>query len=400
MPTLTRMPYWRSDHLDFREEVRGFVDLHARLLWQETDDGSERFPWGVRKAAAEASLAAIDLPQQWGGRGLDLVSQGIAYEESGRLDVNAREMLGSGHARLLERFGTQQVQQDWLPRVVQGDALVGVGVTEAAAGSDIRGIQTSATRHADGAFSLTGSKTLISRIHEAQAFVVFGKTQHDREQHTLSAFLVDMSSPGITRSEIGTMGMRGWSYGTISFDSVPVPAHNLLGKEGAGYPVFEDHFACWRVLMALVCLGAADQSIEETIAYANTRRVFGGMLSTYSSVMSAIAEHATQVGAARLLCYQALWMGDQGARFVTESAMAKWLGTTTAFNAVNAMLQIFGARGYTHQYPLEKRLRDIRGLMIADGATDIMKLLVGREIVGNEPYNHLLGRGGTPPLAY
>jgi alkylation response protein AidB-like acyl-CoA dehydrogenase len=171
MHALMPIPYWRSDHLDFREEVRGFVDMHARPLWQAADDGSERFPWAVRKAAAEANLAAIDLQQQWGGRGLDHVSQGIAYEESGRLDVNAREMLGAGHALVLERFGTQQVQQDWLPQVVRGDALVGVGVTEAVAGSDIRAIQTRATRQADGSFSLSGSKTLVSRIHEAKAFV-------------------------------------------------------------------------------------------------------------------------------------------------------------------------------------------------------------------------------------
>jgi len=224
-------------------------------------------------------------------------------------------------------------------------------------------------------------------INEAAAFIIFGKT-HPDDTH-LSAILVDtQNNPAIERTEIPTMGVRGWSYGSITIHDDCVPKENMLGVIDEGFSIFEEHFSNWRIFMALLCLGAAAASMHEVIAYSQTRYSFNSPIAKFQSIMFAIAESMSAIYTARLLCYQSLWLKDNGYDNATEAAMSKLVAVKIAFDAVNGALQIMGARGYTNQYFFEKRLRDIRGFMIADGTNEIMKSIISKDM-----YNTMIGRG-------
>ncbi|OZI10950.1 hypothetical protein CEW92_14315 [Bacillaceae bacterium SAS-127] len=188
------------------------------------------------------------------------------------------------------------------------------------------------------------------------------------------------------------MGMKGWSYGGFKLNNVAVPVENRLGGDGLGFHVFNDHFNYWRVLMGIICVGAAEKALDQAVEYSKHRTAFGGPIGRFQSVMHKISHNATLLESARLLSYKALDLIDKGQSSSKESAMAKWFATTTAYQAIDDAIQIHGARGYVREYGLEQRLRDVRGLMIADGSTDTLKSLIGREIMGKDIYDAMLGR--------
>jgi cyclohexanecarboxyl-CoA dehydrogenase len=223
---------------------------------------------------------------------------------------------------------------------------------------------------------------------EASAFVVFAKTRVEAGSHGISAFLVPMDSPGISRYRFPTMGPRTSSFGGFVMKDVRIPKENLLGQENAGFYALMNTFDSLRVLIALHCIGLAEASMEESIEYVRQRRAFGEPIGKFESVQFRIAEDTTLLEAARLLCYRALWLISRGEKCTKESAMVKWWSPVVTFNAINNCIQNRGAVGYTSETLDELRLRDVRGMWFADGTADIMKIIVAREILGKEfiPY--------------
>ncbi|MCZ8514906.1 acyl-CoA/acyl-ACP dehydrogenase [Paenibacillus filicis] len=371
------------------QKVRDFMTSHD--VENALKSESEQLPWHIRQAAGSHDLIGLDVPQAYGGQGLNAATMGLLYEEIGKFGVNTREVVGAGHGGMIAKFGTHEQKLRYLPDLLSGDLLVGVGLTEPNTGSDLAATETFARKEGNH-YILSGGKEWVSRVEEAGVFVVFAQTKKGSGAKGLTAFLVDMDDPGVEKYELEPMGMKGWSYGGFRLHDVVVPAANRLGEEGEGFKIFNRHFGYWRVLMGIICIGAARRATEQAVTYAKERMAFGGPIARFQSVMHKIAESATTLETASLLSLKALHVLDQGKSNTMEGSMAKWYATTTAYKAIDDMLQIHGARGYIKEYGLEQKLRDVRGLMIADGATDTLKSLIGREILGKDVYDAMLGR--------
>ncbi|UUZ93584.1 acyl-CoA/acyl-ACP dehydrogenase [Paenibacillus sp. P25] len=379
--------YWVQQVRRFMEENRVEEALQSE---------SEQLPWSIRQASGQNGLIGLDVPREDGGVGLNAVTMGILYEEIGKFGINTREVIGAGHGNMIAKFGNQEQKERYLPSLLRGDLLVGVGLTEPNTGSDLANTQTFAKR--DGSnYILSGGKEWVSRVEEAGVFVVFAQTDPTAGAKGLTAFLVDMDDPNVEKYSLEPMGMKGWSYGGFKLHHVVVPAANRLGNEGDGFHIFNRHFGYWRVLMGIICVGGARRALEQAIAYSKERKAFGGPIGRFQSVMHKISENATHLEAATLLSLQALDLLDKGKSNVTQASMAKWYATTSAYKAIDDALQIHGARGYVKQYGLEQKLRDVRGLMIADGSTDTLKSLIGRDLMGKEIYDAMLGRAQEQP---
>jgi cyclohexanecarboxyl-CoA dehydrogenase len=248
-------------------------------------------------------------------------------------------------------------------------------------------MQASARRDGDS-YVLNGEKTGISLAMAADAAVVFAKTDPAAGARGVSAFLVPMDAEGVRRTRLQDMGSRGIQRGSISLSDVRLPPENLIGPEGRGFYQVMQGFDFSRFLIGLMCLGAAEASLDETIAYVKQRGAFGRPLAAFEGVSFVIAEQATLIEAARWLCYRGLWLRDAGRPHTKEAAMAKWLAPRTAVDAIHECLLLHGHYGYTQDLPLEQRLRDVIGLEIGDGTAQVQKMIVARELIGREsqPY--------------
>jgi cyclohexanecarboxyl-CoA dehydrogenase len=222
----------------------------------------------------------------------------------------------------------------------------------------------------------------------AEAAMVFAKTDVVAKARGVTAFLVPLDRPGVSRSGLRDMGTRAMGRAVLSFDHVRVPLSHRLGAEGSGFYQVMQGFDYNRVIIALAALGAAQVSLEETMAYAKERKAFGRPLAQYEGVSFPIAEAATHIDAARLLCHRALWLADHGQPYTKESAMVKWWGPRLAVETIHQCLLFHGHYGYTAELPFEQRMRDVIGLEIGDGTAEVMKIIVARELMGREalPY--------------
>jgi cyclohexanecarboxyl-CoA dehydrogenase len=352
-------------------------------------DRRGEFPREVWRRIGELGLFGLRAPQAYGGQEADLVTTGLAVEEVARGDlscgfaVSASALVGE----IVSRHGSKEVTSRWLPAMARGEAIIALALTEPGAGSDASGIACRAMRDGDE-YVITGEKSGITLGQVGDAAIVYATTAPAAKARGVTAFLVPLDRSGLARSPLRDLGCRAVGRAVLSLDHVRVPASHRLGEEGTGFYQVMQGFDFNRVLLALACLGAAQQSLEETMGYVKDRKAFGRPLATFEGVSFPIAEAATQVEAARWLCYRALWLADRGRPFTKESAMVKWWGPKLAVETIHQCLLLHGHYGYTDELPLEQRLRDVIGLEIADGTAQIMKIIVARELMGREslPY--------------
>jgi cyclohexanecarboxyl-CoA dehydrogenase len=336
----------------------------------------------------QLGITGICIPEAYGGQQADCVTAGIAAEEVARGDFNCGYALIENclNGEILQH-ASETIKATWLPGMACGQQIVAIAVTEARGGSDAAGMQTRAIRHGDE-YLLSGEKSGISLVMPADAVIVFAKTDMEAGPRGVSAFLVPTNLPGMSRTALHDMGERAIQRGSLFLDDVCLPREYLIGQEGQGFYLVMNAFDYSRVIIALMCIGAAEQSLEETIAYVKTRQAFGRPLAKFEGVSFPVAEHATLLEAARWLCYRALWLRDQGLPHAKEAAMVKWWGPKVAVDAIHDCLLLHGHYGYTQDLPLEQRLRDVIGLEIGDGTAQVSKIVVARELFGREflPY--------------
>jgi cyclohexanecarboxyl-CoA dehydrogenase len=369
----------------FRKTVRDFAKKEIAPKIRAFEKRGE-YPWELQRKMGEMGLIGLPLPRRYGGQEADAITAGIAIEELAKHEA-LPPVLQYAAGGFVALFGQDSVKSRWLPPLTRGEILLGIGSTEPHAGSDAATMRTSAVKSEEG-YVLNGEKQMVTIPMEASAFVVFAKTQTEVGAHGISAFLLPMDSPGIDRYRLRTMGPQVSSFGGFVMKDVRIPKENLLGQENTGFYALMKTFDWLRLLIALYCIGLAEASLEETIDYVKHRKAFGQPIGKFESVQFRIAEDSTLVEAARLLCYKVLWLTTRGEKCTKESAMAKWWCPVVAFNTINDCIQNRGAVGYTSETPDELRLRDVRGMWFADGTADVMKIIIGREILGKEfvPY--------------
>jgi cyclohexanecarboxyl-CoA dehydrogenase len=352
-------------------------------------DRTGEFPWEAWRRMGELGLLGLRIPAAYGGQEADFLTFGIAMEEIGRGDFSCTYgiQLAGLAGEILGRSGSDAIKTRWLPPTASGLAVVALALTEPGAGSDAANLACRAERDGDG-YVITGEKSGISLGMAAQAAVVFARTDPAGRARGVTAFLVPLDLPGVSRSPLRDMGTRAIGRAVLAFDHVRLPASHRLGEEGTGFYQVMQGFDYNRIGIALACLGVAQQSVEETMVYVKERRAFGRALARFEGVSFAIAEAATHLEACRWLCYRALWLADQGRPHTKESAMTKWWGPRLAVDTIHQCLLLHGHYGYTDELPFEQRMRDVIGLEIGDGAAEVMKMVVARELMGREslPY--------------
>jgi cyclohexanecarboxyl-CoA dehydrogenase len=353
--------------------------------WDKTGE----FPWEAWRRMGELGLLGLRIPAAYGGQEADFLTFGIAMEEIGRGDFSCTYgiQLAGLAGEILGRSGSEAIKTRWLPPTASGEAVVALALTEPGAGSDAANLACRAERDGDG-YVITGEKSGISLGMAAQAAVVFARTDPAGRARGVTAFLVPLDLPGVSRSPLRDMGTRAIGRAVLAFDHVRLPASHRLGEEGTGFYQVMQGFDYNRIGIALASLGVAQQSVEETMVYVKERRAFGRALARFEGVSFAIAEAATHLEACRWLCYRALWLADQGRPYTKESAMTKWWGPRLAVDTIHQCLLLHGHYGYTDELPFEQRMRDVIGLEIGDGAAEVMKMVVARELMGREslPY--------------
>jgi cyclohexanecarboxyl-CoA dehydrogenase len=375
-------PYLNEDLVALGDQVRRFAAGRIAPGFQERDR-TRVLDRALMKAMGEMGFIAPELPEEFGGLGMGSLAAGVIHEEVARADLSISyiNLLASLNGQILCHHGRPDIVRPWLSRLTRGEALLAIALTEPRGGSDAANLRLQIERIGDE-YVVNGEKTSISAADQADAAVVFGRTGTlESGAHGVTALLVPMDLPGITRSRFDCHGQRAIGRGSIFFENVRVPASHRLGEENKGFVQVMQGFDFSRALIGLQVLAVAGVALEETWAYVAERQAFGQPLSAFQGVSHPLAELETQVRAARLLCLQTLWLKDNGAPHSAEAAMCKWWAPKLAYDVVHQCLLMFGHGGYDRG-PMEQRLRDVLGFQIGDGTAQIMKTIIARARAG------------------
>jgi cyclohexanecarboxyl-CoA dehydrogenase len=374
----------------FDDDERAFADAIRRYARERlqaeyaTWDRGEPYPRSRIHELASLGIMGLRVPAAYGGTEASYVMAGIAAEELGRGDYNTTLFLQIAAicADILAAHATEEVKRPWLPPLASGEAVFAFALTEPGAGSDAAAIASTARRDGDEVV-VTGEKASITFAGYADVAIVFARTG-GAGARGIGAVLVPLDRPGVARQVYRSSGERLSQRGSITFDDVRVPVSHLVGGESCGFVQAMSGFDYNRAIIALASIGAAMQSLDETIEWTKQRHTFGRPLATREGVAFPIAEHLTLLSAARLLSYQCLVQRDRGEPHTREAAMAKWLGPKLAAEAIHACILLNGWMGYGQDLPHEQRLRDVIGLEIGDGTPEIMKGIIARETFGRD----------------
>lgn len=372
-----------AQQLEYQAEARNYADKIAPGYQQREKDGY--VPVAMRREMGDLGLIAPELPVELGGRGLDRLTSGLILEQIARGDFNVSyvQVVGSLVGQILAQNAQPSVASKWVPRICSGESIVGIGLSEPEAGSDAGMPRLKAERR-DGGWVLNGVKSM-SFNQSADAVVVFAKTDPDTPRgRGISAFLVPMDAAGVSRERFSDMGTVAVGRGAAHFDDAWIPEDHLLGEEGKGFTQVMQGFDFSRALIGLQCLAVAKVTVDETWEYVSHREAFDQPLSKFQGVSFPLAEAETMIAAAQLLCYQTLWLKDQGLPHTSQAAMCKWWAPKVSFDIVKDCLLLHGQFGYKTDRPIEQRLRDVLGLQIGDGTAQIMKMIIARQAIGRE----------------
>ena len=366
-----------------RDLAREFAEKEIRPREAECDEKMEH-PADVIAKAHEIGLMNLHVPEEHGGLGLSafdgmLVGEELNWGCSGIATSILANGLGAGPLIL---FGSDEQKAQWLPPLVESPILCSFGLSEPNAGSDVAALKTTAVREGDE-YVLNGSKTFITNAGYATWTVVFAKTDPKGGHRGMSAFVVPMETPGVTiESHLNKMGQRATDTSAFALQDVRVPAANRVGEEGDGFKIAMATLDFTRPGTAIGAVGVAQAAYEHAVAYAKERVTFDMPIAMHQGVNFMVADMATEIQAARLLCWQAAWMLDRGyGREATlYSSFAKRFSADTAMKVATDAVQVFGGYGYIKEYPVEKLMRDAKLFQIYEGTSQIQRLVIAKEI--------------------
>jgi acyl-CoA dehydrogenase len=358
---------WAAQNIDQRHGHD--VDAACRALVRQLGDAGW-LRYAIGGTAFGAVSEAIDT------RAVCLIRETLA-RHSGLADFAfAMQGLGSGAITL---SGSEANKQQYLARVARGDAICAFALSEPDAGSDVAAMHCAAVRDGDH-YVLNGEKTWVSNGGIADLYVVFARTGEAPGARGISAFIVDAGLPGFEIAErIDVIAPH--PLARLRFTDCRVPAANRLGEAGKGFKVAMATLDVFRTSVAAAALGFARRALDEALARATSRKMFGKTLADFQLTQAKLAQMATGIDAAALLTYRAAWQRDQGGRVTKEAAMAKLTATETAQQVIDAAVQMFGGLGVVSEQPVERLYREIRSLRIYEGATEVQQLIIARELL-------------------
>jgi alkylation response protein AidB-like acyl-CoA dehydrogenase len=381
-----RRPGFESEHLDYRESVRRFI-AEEIAPHHATWEREGIVPRELFAAAAEKGMLAMQVPERFGGLGVeDFRFNQIVSEELGIANV-----AGSGLGMTLHtdvclpyflQFTTEEQKARWLPGIADGSLITAVAMTEPGTGSDLAGIRTSAIPTDDGeAYILNGSKTFITNGINADLVIVAVKTDPSERHRGISLLIVERGMDGFERGRnLDKVGMHAQDTAELFFENVRVPAENVLGEIGEGFRYLTFNLAQERLSIAIAGIGAARGALDMTLAYVKEREAFGRPVGSFQNSRFALAEMATELEVATAFCDQAVLALNADDLTPVDAAMAKWWFTELQGRVIDRCVQLHGGYGYMLEYPIARAYTDARITRIYGGTTEIMKEIVGRSL--------------------
>jgi len=347
-------------------------------------DAAEVFPAREVKKMARLGLMGLTIPREYGGSGKGLVEFCLAVEELSRVSaaVSAyfRVSLSLGIVPI-KMHGTEAQKQKYLPPHARGEKLACFALTEATAGSDPAGMETTATRAAGG-YVINGNKLFTSIGAETEIIVVFTTTDRSLRHKGITAFIVDRDNPGLsTGKHENKLGFRGLTSAELVFQNCFVLEESRLGEEGHGLKIALEALDESRVTVGAEAVGIAQAAFDAALSYAKERQQFGQPIGGFQAIQGMLADMATQIEAARLLTYQAAARKDRGLPYIKEAAMAKVFASEVAAFVTSKAIQIHGGYGYIKDYPLERYFRDAKLTEIYEGTSEMQRLTIARRLL-------------------
>jgi glutaryl-CoA dehydrogenase (non-decarboxylating) len=352
-------------------------------------DRAHQFDRNVLPQMASLGLLGISVPSEYGGAGMDYIALGVACEELEYVDTSLRVIM-SVHAGLncltLLSWGTEDQKQRYLVPQAQGRKIATYGLTEPAAGSDVRGIQTVAVKRG-GRYHLTGEKMWISLADVADNFLVFAWTdlekKKQRDPSGISAFIIERPFKGFSSGSLKEKwGILAGNTGFFKMDDVEVPAENLVGREGEGFKIAMFALDQGRYTVAAGATGLIRACRDASANYAKERKTFGVEIAQHQLVKEMIAQMESDYQASRLLWMRAGWLKNEGRRNTRETGLAKWFATVASERAAGDAVQVHGANGYSDEYPVGRFYRNCKGAVIYEGTREIHKLMQADYVLG------------------
>ena len=367
-----------------RVTVRDFCEREVRpraKIW----DAEERFPREIIPKLAEIGLLGIQIPERYGGAGLDTLAYAICVEECAKVDgslaltVASHNGLGTRH---ITEFGSDEQKQRYLPRAASGEWLAAWALTESGSGSDSAQVLTTAVREGDG-WLLNGSKMFTTQGSVGGFCVVLARTNKEVSSHRgITAFIVERDTPGCSANgKMRKYGCRSSDTAEVILHDVRVPDSQRLGEVGAGFYDTMKILDCGRISIGAMAVGLGRGALQMAVRYAKERVAFGKSISGFQAIQWMLADAQTGLDAAQLLVHRAAWLCDQGRPYTREASMAKLFSSEVATKVCNDALQIHGGYGYTREFDVERHLRDVKLCEIGEGTSEIQRLIIAKHLL-------------------
>jgi alkylation response protein AidB-like acyl-CoA dehydrogenase len=372
-----------EEQQQIQQMVREFATSEVKPNLMKWDE-AQHFPVDVFKKAGELGLLGVTIPEEYGGAALSYIDYANVIEELGVIDsgfalsVAAHNSLCTGHIYL---GGNSEQKKKWLPKLTSGEWIGAWGLTEPGSGSDASGMVTTAVRDGDG-WVLNGTKNFITNATYADISVVLAVTDKSDQKHGITAFAVEMDRKGIRPGKKeNKLGMRVSDTAELVLEDCRVPAECVLGEVGYGFIDAMKTLDGGRISIGALAVGIARGAYESARDYAKQRTAFGKPIADFQAIQFMLADMATEIDAARLLCYRAAAIKDTGERVTQFSAMAKLYASEVAVRATEKGVQIFGGYGFIKDFPAEKYYRDVKLCTIGEGTSEIQRMVIARSLL-------------------
>jgi alkylation response protein AidB-like acyl-CoA dehydrogenase len=373
-----------EEHLMIQQAARDFAKKEIAPIAAEFDESGE-FPTETIKKMGEMGFMGIEVPEEYGGAGMDSIAYVLALEEICKADASHGTIMSVNNSLFcygILKYGSEDQKQKYVAGVASGEKIGAYSLTEPMSGSDAGEMRSRAVLDGDH-YVLNGRKSWVTSGPVADYILVFMMTDADKKQKGISAFLVDADTPGFVRGKKEPkLGIRASATSELMFEDCRVPVANRLGEEGEGFKIAMSVLDAGRLGIASQSLGIAEAAYEASLVYAREREAFGQPIGMFQGISFKLADMKTKIEASRGLIYQAALVKNRsketGERFTLESSMAKLFASETAMSVTHQAIQIHGGMGYSKEYPVERYFRDAKVTEIYEGTSEIQRMVISR----------------------
>ena len=372
-----------EEQLMIRQAARDFAQSELKPGVIERDE-HQKFPAEQVKKLGELGFLGMMVSPQYGGSGMDAISYVLVMEELSKIDASTSVVVSVNNSLVcygLEKYGTEEQKQKYLVPLAKGEKIGAFCLSEPEAGSDATSQHTTAIDMGDH-YLLNGTKNWITNGNSASTYLVMAQTDAAKKHHGINALIVEKGMEGFTIGpKENKMGIRGSDTHSLMFTDVKVPKENRIGDEGFGFKFAMSTLEGGRIGIAAQALGIASGAYELAAKYAKERKAFGKTIADLQAIQFKLADMATEIEAARLLCLKAAWLKDHGKSYTKAGSMAKLFASEVAMRTTIEAVQIHGGYGFVKEYHVERLMRDAKITQIYEGTSEIQRIVISREIL-------------------